>query len=100
MFAFLRRLAGTSEEYKAAEERYKKQLEELAEREKELEALGEQLHEVSELQKEKCESLSKTSTDLTATLSRSITPPDMKAVKEDEQDEEDRHSGDAVPAVG
>ena len=96
MFAFLRRLAGTSKEHKAAEARYKRQLEVLAEREKELDALGEQLHGVSEQQREKNESLSRTGTDLTKTLTRScsFTPGPMKAV-EDEQ--EDRHPREVVP---
>lgn len=91
----IKRLLGTSDEHKAAEERYRKRLEELAEREAELDALGEQLHGVSEMQREKGEDLRKTGVDLTKTLTRSLTPPDMKAITEDEQDDE-RHHGKAV----
>lgn len=98
MFTFLKRLVGTSEEYKIAEARYKKQLGELAKRELELEALGKQLHDVSELQKEKNEELNKTSSDLANTINRSINPGDMKVAKEDEREDEDRNSGEIVPA--
>lgn len=93
MITFLKRLVGRSEEHKAAEARYKKNLEKLAEREKELDALGEQLSGVSKQQKEKTEQLSKTSSELTEVLTNSVTPAPMKAVKEDEQ-RKDRHPED------
>jgi len=96
LVGLIKRMLGTSDEHKAADERYKKRLEELSEREAELDALGEQLHSVSAMQKEKQEDLRKTGIDLTATLSRSLTPPDMRAVTEDEQDDEERHSGETV----
>ena len=98
MFALLKRVLGTSEEHKRADERYRKQLEELEKREEELEALSAQLQEVSEQQIEKKAELSKTGTDLTATLSRSLSRPPRKVTQDDQSTE--RPSGEFAPSHG
>lgn len=101
MFAFLKRLVGTSDEYRAAEKRYKKQLEELTKREEELDALGEQLHGVSALQKEKSAELSKTSTELSRMLVRSLSSPRLKVTRgDDDEDEEGPSPREIISSLG
>ena len=95
MFAFIKLLLGTSDDHKAAEERYEKRVKDLEEREKELDALGKQLNGVSAMQKEKNKNLRKTGIDLTKTLSRSL-PPNTPGIELDEDDDE-RHSEEAIP---
>jgi hypothetical protein len=94
MLAALKRVFGFSKEQKAAEDRYNEQLEKLEKRQEELEELGEQLKAMSLSHIERREELSKASVDLTDTLIRSLTPPDMKAVTEDEREEP---PGEKVP---
>ena len=99
MWLFLQHLVGKSPDYEKAKERYAKAQKELDEREKELDSLHAQLKVVSSDQAAKKEDLSKTKIDLTETISRSLTPPRMKAVREDEREEE-RPSGEPVTSIG
>ena len=99
LIGLLKRVLGTSDEHKAADERYKRRVADLEEREKELDALGEQVRGVTAMQKAKNGELRKTGIDLTATINQTL-PPGTKGIEDDDQEDEERLSGEAFPSVG
>lgn len=83
---FLKRVLGTTPEHEAAEKRYRKAQEELEKRDKELDALQAQIKQSSNDYKEQQAALSTTRTDLTATLSKTMSGS-MEAVSDEEIEE-------------
>ncbi len=101
MKAFLMRLFGTAEQKKSdEEERFKENLKKLEDREKELDALGDQIEDMEKSSKKKSTTLTTTCIDFTTTINKNITPPDMPAAKAEETDDQgdERHSGEIVPS--
>lgn len=106
MRMFLMRLFGDSKQTRKEEKRFKENLRQIEEREKELDQLGEQLERVQKAAKTKQSTLNDTCIDFTEALSRRMTSSDMAIVTSEEVSVEDveegRTSSDPVPsgAVG
>ena len=101
MKAFLMRLFGATEQKSSEEEeRFKENLKKLEDRERELDALGDQIEDMEKSSKKKSTTLTTTCIDFTTTISKGTTPPDMSAVKVEETDDQDdeRHSGEFAPS--
>ncbi|MCH7621356.1 MAG: hypothetical protein IH870_05605 [Chloroflexi bacterium] len=95
-FLFLKRLLGTTEQAQEENDRFKRNLRKLEDREKELEALSQQLDEVSAQSEKKQECLSTTHLDLAETMSKTISfPPTLDEA--DEQEDKERSSGEYSP---
>lgn len=103
MKAFLMRLFGATEQKRSEEEeRFKENLKRLEDREKELDALGDQIEDMEKSSKKKSTTLTTSCIDFTTTINKNITPSDLPAAKVEEADdqEDERHSGEFAPSHG